>query len=62
MSIKMKVECPKESCKFKDRCTLRRKGGNEVDFTPTLKIRMIGLKLTVQCFSFKEEGDEDKYF
>lgn len=61
MSIRMQVECPREDCRFKERCTLVKKGGNEVNFTPTLKIRMIGLRLTVQCFSFKEEEYEDKY-
>lgn len=59
MAVTIEVDCPAENCKFRESCTLRCKGQEGIEYTPTLKIRMVRLKLEVKCFSFKRREDED---
>jgi len=61
MSVEMTIDCPeKGKCRFASGCMVLKPGDERRRFTPTLKIRMVDLKLTVRCFSFKEKVYEGK--
>lgn len=49
----------KERCKYGKNCLAVKSGSEGGTFGPVLKFRLIGVKLVVKCFSFKEERDEN---
>ncbi len=58
MAVRMNdLVCPmKDRCKFRNGCILVKSAEEGARFSPTLKLRLEGLRWYVKCFSFTEDS------